>query len=461
MSKRATILFVDDDPKAGELMLRFSEGADYQVQVFQDPQLALTYFKEQQVDLVISDLRMPKLTGIELLSAVRAINSTVPFIIITGYADVENAIDAMRLGASDFIKKPFDMDELRLQIERTLQHVKLLQENTLLKRQLSDERSRFGIIGHAKVLQEVFRIIEKIADIRCNVIIEGESGTGTELVARAIHYQGQYADKAFIVIDCGALSDTLLESELFGHEKGAFTGAVSSKAGLLETAAGGTVFLDEIGNISDAMQIKLLRVVQEQQVTRVGGIRPIDIDVRFIVATNQDLEARVAQGRFRHDLYHRLNVVKLHMPSLRERREDIPELVQEFIEHFNRQYKRRVRGFDAASMQQLLAYDWPGNIRELKNLVERHVALADHELMHLERLGSLRPASTSSEGGIDSDLPTLEELERRYILKVLAHNQDNRDQTAATLGINKSTLWRKLQQYRVENPDAENSSSDE
>ena len=457
MTSTATILFVDDDPKAGELMLRFSEGASYQVQVFQDPQKALAYFKQHQADLIISDLRMPKLTGIELLSAVRALDDAVPFIIITGYADVENAIEAMRLGASDFIKKPFDMDELRLQIEKTLQHVELVRENTLLKRQLSDERSRFGLVGHAKVLHDVFRIIEKIADVRCNVIIEGESGTGKELAARAIHYQGTYADKPFIVIDCGALSDTLLESELFGHEKGAFTGAVSSKPGLLEAAAGGTVFLDEIGNISDAMQIKLLRVVQEQQVTRVGGIRPIDIDVRFIVATNQDLEARVAQGSFRHDLYHRLNVVKLRMPALRERREDIPMLVQYFIDRFNQQYKRQVRGFDAASMQQLMQYDWPGNVRELQNLVERHVALADHDVLQLDQLGSLRPASVAKAGGIDNDLPTLEELERRYILKVLAHYQDNREQTAAALGINKSTLWRKLQQYRDSSDEGDSS----
>ncbi|MEJ2361574.1 MAG: sigma-54 dependent transcriptional regulator [Gammaproteobacteria bacterium] len=455
MKDKAVILFVDDDPKAGELMLRFSEGANYTVQVFQDPQQALAYYKNHSADLIISDLRMPRLSGIELLAAVRKLDGDVPFIIITGYADVENAIEAMRLGASDFIKKPFDMDELRLQIEKTLQHVALLRENTLLRRQLSDERSRFGMIGRAAVLQDVFRTIEKIADIRCNVIIEGESGTGKELVARAIHNQGQYADMPFIVIDCGALSDTLLESELFGHEKGAFTGAVSSKPGLLEAAAGGTVFLDEIGNISDAMQIKLLRVVQEQQVTRVGGIRPIDIDVRFIVATNQDLEARVAEGSFRHDLYHRLNVVKLHVPALRERREDIPLLVQQFIERFNAQYQRQVKGFDAASMQQMLAYDWPGNVRELQNLVERYVALADHAVLHIDGLGRLRPPATVAGDTIDSDLPSLDELERRYILKVLAHYQDNREQTAATLGINKSTLWRKLQQYRPDKPDDE------
>jgi len=455
MTENATIVFVDDDPKAGELMQRFSEGASYRAEVFQDPMRALAYFRQHSADLIISDLRMPGLSGLELLAGVRELDTAVPFIIITGYADVENAIEAMRLGASDFIKKPFDMDELRLQIERTLQHQALVKENSLLKRQLSDERSRFGIIGHAKILHDVFAIIEKLADIRCNVIIEGESGTGKELAARAIHYQGQYADKPFIVIDCGALSDTLLESELFGHEKGAFTGAVSSKAGLLEAAAGGTVFLDEIGNISDAMQIKLLRVVQEQQVTRVGGLRPIDIDVRFIVASNQDLEAMVADGHFRHDLYHRLNVVKIRMPALRERREDIPLLVQHFTDYFNRQYQRQVTGFDAESMQRLVQYDWPGNVRELQNLVERQVALADHPLLHLEQLASPRTTHTAKDTGIDSDMPSLDELEQRYILKTLAHFRGSREQTAAALGINKSTLWRKLQQYRVEEIDDE------
>ena len=447
MDKQPTIIFVDDDPKAGELMLRFSEDASFRCENFQDSEEALAYFTDKGADLIISDLRMPKLTGIELLREIRQIDKQVPFIIVTGYADVESAIEAMRLGASDFVKKPFDMDELCMQIDKTLQHDALVRENILLKRQLSDERSRFGMVGHAQAIQDVYAIIEKIADIRCNVIIEGESGTGKELAARAIHMQGQYADKPFIVIDCGALTDTLLESELFGHEKGAFTGAVSSKPGLLETATGGTVFLDEIGNISDAMQIKLLRVVQEQQVTRVGGIKPTKIDVRFIVATNQDLEARSAEGTFRHDLYHRLNVVKIRMPPLRERRDDIPLLLQHFIDHFNQQYQRSVTGFEPASMKKLIDHSWPGNIRELKNLVERHIALADGDTMTLGELSGLKPAKLSGEG-IDADLPELAELERRYILRLLELFNDNREKTAETLNINKSTLWRKLQSYR-------------
>jgi DNA-binding NtrC family response regulator len=430
-------------------MLRFSEDASFTSQVFQDPQQALAYFNQHGAGLVISDLRMPKMTGIELLREVRKQDKQVPYIIITGYADVESAIEAMRLGATDFIKKPFDMDELCLQIEKTLEHAALVQENRLLKRQLADERQRFGMVGHSEAIKKVYAVIDKIADVRCNVIIEGESGTGKELAARAIHTRGQFANKPFIVIDCGALTDTLLESELFGHEKGAFTGAVSSKPGLLETATGGTVFLDEIGNISDSMQIKLLRVVQEQQVTRVGGIKPINIDVRFIVATNQDLEARVAVGTFRHDLYHRLNVVKVRMPPLRERRDDIPLLVQFFIDKFNAQYHRDVRGFDAAAMKKLVDYTWPGNIRELQNLVERHIALADGPVMCIDELSGLKPVKRSG-GGIDEDLPTLAELERRYIDRLLHEFNDNREKTADTLGINKSTLWRKLQSYKGE-----------
>jgi DNA-binding NtrC family response regulator len=447
MKTQPVILFIDDDPKAGELMVRFSEGASYSCKVFQDPEAALLFFKSDRVDLVISDLRMPKMTGIELLRAIRQLDEKIPFIIITGYADVENAIEAMRLGASDFIKKPFDMDELRLQIEKTLQHQALVNENRLLKRQLKDEQTRFGMVGHSPAIRQIYSIIEKLSDVRCNVIIEGESGTGKELAARAIHMQGQFAGKAFIVIDCGALTDTLLESELFGHKKGAFTGAVSSKPGLLEAATGGTVFLDEIGNISDSMQVKLLRVVQEQQVTRVGDVKPIDIDVRFIVATNQDLEKRVAEGTFRHDLYHRLNVVKIQMPPLRERGDDIPLLIQKFISDFNNQYHRQVSGFDKASMKKLVDYDWPGNIRELRNLVERHVALADTAEITLEESFGTRPLTLSGEG-IDNDMPTLAELERRYIEKVLQRFDGNREKTAATLDINKSTLWRKLQQYR-------------
>ncbi len=397
---------------------------------------------------MVTDLQMPGMSGLELLETVRREAPEVPVILVTGYATVESAMEAMRLGATDFIKKPYDMEELRLLVEKTLERVSLKRENRLLRRQLSDERARFGMIGHGPAMQKVFSLIDKLADIRCNVIIQGESGTGKELAARAIHNSGSAADRPFVVIDCGSLSDTLLESELFGHEKGSFTGAVAAKQGLLEAASGGTVFLDEICNISDAMQVKLLRVVQEQQVTRVGGVRPSAIDVRFIVATNRNLERMVREGQFRHDLYHRLNVVTLNLPPLRSHPEDIPLLVQHFVDHFNAQYHRQVEGFDAESMQRLMGYPWPGNIRELRNLVERHIALADAPLLTLEEPPASVPVPAATRGeGIDHDLPTLETLERRYILKLLDHFDGNREKTARALGINKSTLWRKLQQY--------------
>lgn len=442
MSDGPQILFIDDDVKAGELMQRYMEDAPFDCHVFQNAYHAMEYFNENGADLVITDLRMPGMTGMEVLEDIRIQRPEVPVIIITGFSTVDTAIEAMRLGATDYLKKPYDMDELRVLIEKTLQHSQLEEENRFLKRQLSDERCKYGMLGHSDAMQEVFATIEKISDIRCNVIIEGESGSGKELAARAIHYQSQFADKPFIVIDCGSLSDTLLESELFGHEKGAFTGATQQKKGLLEMAKGGTVFLDEICNISDAMQTKLLRVVQEQVIQRVGGVEQIPIDVRFVVATNRDLDKLVREGQFRHDLYHRLNVVKIRMPALRERRDDIPDLVQHFVKDYAQRFNRDVDGFDAESMQQLCEYDWPGNVRELCNLVERHIALADSQTLHLDKL----PRQMKGDN-IDSDFPLLDELERRYIFKVLEKFGGNREKTAMTLGINKSTLWRRLQQY--------------
>ncbi len=440
MNNKPKIIFVDDDIKAGELMLRFSKDADYDVSVFQDPGKVLHYFKEKQVDLIISDLRMPSMTGMELLAEIRKLDSDLPFIIITGFANIDDAIEAVRLGATDFIKKPFDMDEMQILINRTLETQALVNENKMLKQQLSSKSKKINLIGDAPVMQKVYQLITKIADIRCNVIIEGDSGTGKELMAQSIHYKSHYANTPFVVIDCGSLSDTLLESELFGHEKGAFTGAVSTKHGLLESAAGGTVFLDEIGNISDAMQTKLLRVIQEQEITRVGGVHSIAIDVRFIVATNRNLTEMIADNTFREDLYHRLNVINLTMPALRERRDDIPLLINHFIQYFAKHYNRVVTQFDNESLKQLRAYDWPGNVRELRNLVERHIALADEPELHLQALNPIRESDQ-----IDSDQPSLQTLEKRYILKTLERLDGNRETTAKTLGINKSTLWRKLQ----------------
>jgi len=330
-----------------------------------------------------------------------------------------------------------------LVVKNTLERCRLRRENRLLRRQLKTERQELGLIGHSPALERVHSMIEKIADVPCNVIIHGESGTGKELAARAIHNMGSNPENPFIVVDCGALTDTLLESELFGHEKGAFTGATGMKRGLFEAARGGTVFLDEIGNISEAMQIKLLRVIQERQITRVGGVTPIDVDVRILVATNADLEKMVREGTFREDLYHRLNVVTIIMPPLRERKEDIPTLVQHFVNRFAAEYRRDVSGFDAESMRKLESYDWPGNVRELRNVVERHVVLAGEATIQLMEFS----AKQSTGEGLDADMPSLGELEKRYIHKVLDQVGDNRSEASAILGIDKSTLWRKLQSY--------------
>ncbi len=453
---KPTVLFVDDDPRAGELFARFARQEPYAVEVFRDPRDALKRMEAQPPALIVSDLKMPGMSGIELLQAVRARQPRLPFILITGYSTMDDAIEALRLGATDFIKKPFEMDEL----------LALVREQLERRTPPKEPARRYGgMLGDSPPIHAVYKVIEKIHDVRVNVLIEGESGTGKELAARAVHNLSDFEDKPFVVIDCGAITGSLLESELFGHEKGAFTGATHTKPGLLEVASGGTVFLDEIGNISDAMQTKLLRVVQEQQVTRVGGVQPIDIDVRFVVASNRDLARMVEEGAFRHDLYHRLNVVKLRMPPLRERREDIPTLVRHFVREIAGRYHRDVEGFDAQSMALLTAYAWPGNVRELKNLIERHVALAEQPLLHIERMPSA--AAPPSDGGapdavaplaaapvgtgaIDADQPTLEALERRYILKTLRRLDGNREQTARALGINKSTLWRKLQTFGEE-----------
>lgn len=444
MNQNKRVHFIDDDATAGDLFRRFSRDKKYEVVIFRDPVKALDDIRENGSDLVVTDLSMPGLSGLDLLQAIRQVDVELPVIMITGFSTEDNAIRALRLGATDFLKKPFDMEKLLQQIDNNL-HIAQQREVEIASRpRMEDKRKQHGMIGNAPSIRKIFDVIDRIADIRCNVIIEGESGTGKELVAHAIHHHSVFSEKPFIVIDCGSLTDTLLETELFGHERGAFTGASHNKPGLLEVASGGSIFLDEICNISDAMQMKLMRAVQSQQITRVGGIHPINIDVRFIAATNRNIEEMIAARQFRHDLYHRLNVVSITMPPLRERKDDIELLLQHFVSEFAQRYKRNVSGFDAASLQWMKEYTWPGNIRELRNLVERSIALADGSILHIEQ--SALPASSHS--GIDADNPTLEQLEKRYIIKVLEQCQGNREQTARVLGINKSTLWRKMQAWQ-------------
>jgi len=444
MTTKPRIHFIDDDATAGDLFRRFSRDKNYDVQIFRDPVKALQDIRDNSSHLVITDLSMPNMSGLELLESIRNTDLELPVIMITGFSTEDNAIKALRLGAADFIKKPFDMDKLFSQINQMLNDAVQRKQEKEKRPSMEDQKNQFGMIGESEPINKIFKIIDKISDIRCNVIIEGESGTGKELVAHALHSHSIFSDQPFIVIDCGSLTDNLLESELFGHEKGAFTGAHQSKPGLMEMASGGTIFLDEICNISDAMQMKLMRAVQAQQVTRVGGIQPIDIDVRFVVATNRNFEEMIEAGQFRHDLYHRLNVVSIIMPPLRERKSDIKLLIKHFVKEFALRYQRDVSGFDEASLQRLENYSWPGNIRELRNMVERNIALADEPILHIDN----DILNATNEQGIDTDTPTLDALEKRYIMKILDRCNGNKEQTSEILGINKSTLWRKLQSWQ-------------
>jgi len=446
-------MFVDDDAVTCRVMKRNCDNAEYDCTVYQDATSCVEAFREKPADVVITDLRMPGMNGFELLSELRSIDGDVPVLVMTGYSSVENAVEAMKRGASDFIKKPFDFEELRLMLERTMKTLRLRNENKLLKRRIGQKRNRFGMIGDTPVMRSLFTTIEKVAEVSCSVILTGESGTGKELVAHALHDFSPRNEKPFVAIDCGALSDTLLESELFGHEKGAFTGAMQRKYGLMEQADGGTLFLDEICNISDNMQIKLMRAIEDKRIIRVGGTQAIPIDLRIIAASNQDLEKMVQDQRLRHDFYHRLNVVNIRVPSLSEHREDIPALVEHFVREFVERYQRNIKGFDSVSMQQLLAADWKGNIRELRNAVERCVILADGPIMSWEsdsQTTQLEPAESLAAKFSELEFVSLIELEQEYINHVLKCFKGRKTKAAKILGIDKTTLWRKLRRYDSE-----------
>ncbi len=451
-NKKPRILFVDDDMVTCRVMERNCDNANYACQVFQDPRACLRQFEAEGADLIITDLRMPGMTGFELLTRLREIDAEVPVLVMTGYSSVENAVEAMKRGATDFIKKPFDFAELRLLMERALKNAKLRTENRLLKRRLGEGRHRYGMIGDTPAMKRLYATIDKVAEVSCSVVITGESGTGKELVARALHDHGPRRDKPFVAVDCGALSTTLLESELFGHEKGAFTGATQRKTGLMEQADGGTLFLDEICNISDAMQIKLMRALEESTITRVGGSTPIPVDVRIIVASNRNLEQMVEAGQLRHDFFHRLNVVTIHVPSLAERSADIPALIESFVQEFAERYQRRVHGFDKASLLRLCEAPWRGNVRELRNVIERCVILADGPVLHWEQESAPATGATVINGNqpvafSEAAFCSLNELEQRYIEHVLNCCNGKKTLAAQILGIDKTTLWRKLRRY--------------
>jgi two-component system response regulator PilR (NtrC family) len=372
---KVRILVVDDEPSMREMLRIVLRRDGYEVLIAENGRDAIEQLRKTNVDLLLSDIKMPDVTGVEVLRAAKEINRDIVAFMMTAFASTSTAVEAMRLGAVDYFTKPFSMDELRLKIRQHLETHRLKQENVLLKKELNTRYEFSNIIGRSELMLEVFRMVETIAKTSSTVLITGESGTGKDLVARAVHYNSLRRERPFVALNCGGVPETLLESELFGHMRGAFTGADQNKKGLMEVAEGGTVFLDEIGEMTTTMQVKLLRVLQDRRFRRLGGTEEVQADIRVIAATNQDLEKLVASGRFREDLFYRINVIPMHLPALRARREDIPLLAEHFLEKYSRQMKKPVRSVAHDSLALMRAYAWPGNVRELENVIERAVAL--------------------------------------------------------------------------------------
>jgi len=372
---KVRILIVDDEPSMREMLRIVLRRDGYDVQLADSGREAIDQLRQNNFDLLLSDIKMPDVSGVDVLRAAKEINRDVVAFMMTAYASTSTAVEAMRLGAVDYFTKPFSMDELRLKIRQHLESHRLKQENVLLKKALKTRYEFSNIIGRSEPMLEVFRMVETIAKTTSTVLITGESGTGKDLVARAIHYNSLRRERPFVALNCGGVPETLLESELFGHMRGAFTGADTNKKGLIEVAEGGTVFLDEIGEMTTTMQIKLLRVLQDRRFRRLGGTEEVQADIRVIAATNQDLEKAVASGRFREDLFYRINVIRMHLPPLRERTDDIPLLAEHFLSKYAEQMKKPVRSVAQASLPLLQTYGWPGNVRELENVIERAVAL--------------------------------------------------------------------------------------
>src|SRR5215467_10617800 len=451
---RARFLIVDDHQSIRKLCMTVGSSLGFHCMEAESAEAALAYLETDSPDIILADLMMPNMTGLEFLPRVKQILPRSEIAIMTGHGSIETAVQAMRLGAYDYITKPFRIEELRLLLGRMQEKVKLVAENQFLRERVGAEMALNGIVGSSSKIQDVMRMVARLKDTRTPVLITGESGTGKELVARAIHFRGSFAQRPFVAVDCGSLVPTLIESELFGYEKGAFTGANKSKEGLFQAASGGTIFLDEIGELPMEMQAKLLRVLQEKEVRPVGSNQKVKVDVRVIAATNRDLETAYKEGKFRKDLYFRLNVVTLHLPPLRERRSDIAALMHYFLDRFA---PGKTLSVSPAAMKCMLQYDWPGNVRELENCIERAVALGSQEMIDLADLPPALRAQQESEltvppiaGAAPSAANTdLEELERDTIQRVIEQVHGDKAQARRMLGISRATLYRKLKRYNI------------
>ena len=444
MKRRAKILVVDDEAIIRDSLRDWLIDVGHQVFAAENGHQALQIIQKEKPEIVITDLVMPGIDGLELLRRAKQISPDVQVIIITAYGSVPTAIQAMREGAYDYIEKPFCPEKAELLIEKLVERQALLEENVSLRQKLQERYSFENIIARSAKMQRVIDIIKVVAKSNATVLITGESGTGKELVARAIHTQSYRRDKPFIAVSCAALPESLLESELFGHEKGAFTGAYAQRKGKFEIADKGTLFLDEIGEMSSNIQVHLLRVLEEKEFTRVGGNEPIRVDVRLITATNKDMKKAIAAGQFREDLYYRLNVVSIELPPLRERGEDVPLLAEYFLRKFARENQKKTAGFSPEANSFLLKYDWPGNVRELENAIERAVILTKNSYVEVEDLAqeNLLTARRQVTSG-----KKLSELEKNHIVQVLIETGGNCSEAARILGISRMTLYNKIKAY--------------
>ena len=449
-----TILIIDDEKNIREGLGAALEMEGYKIALASDGKAGLERLVKGDIDLVITDLRMPEVSGEQVLAKVTAENPGVPVIVLTGHGSIDSAVDAMRNGAYDFLTKPLNLDQLVLIVKRALQGRELVLKHKELQEELNSRKSFESIIGKSAEMQKIFEIVRKAAGSKASVLITGESGVGKELIANALHNLSPRRDNSLIKVHCAALSENLLESELFGHEKGAFTGATSLKRGRFELANGGTIFLDEIGEIDQNVQIKILRVLQDKRFERVGGEETLEVDVRVIAATNRDLEAEIAAGRFREDLYYRLNVVHIHVPPLRDRRDDIPLLITAFLQEFAKENGKTIEGIDSRARSALYKFDWPGNIRQLRNCLESAVVMSSGPIIKLEDLPpSIAGSSQTDIIEVPAGIP-MSEAEKMLILQNLAINKGNKTKTADILGIGRKTLHRKLDEFAAHATDA-------
>jgi two-component system response regulator PilR (NtrC family) len=456
-ASRPRILVVDDEQSMRELLAIVLRREGYEVLLAENGRTAISMLEQQPIDLLISDIKMPDLSGVDVLRAAKQIDQDILGIMITAFASTETAVEAMRLGACDYLSKPFDIDLVKMKVREKIENRQIRQENVLLKRTLGLSHQFSNIIGRSETMLEVFKMIETVARTNSTILLTGESGTGKGLVAQAIHFHSLRRDRPMVALNCGAMPETLLESELFGHMRGAFTGADNNKKGLIEVAEKGTIFLDEIAEMSAVMQVKLLRVLQERRFRRVGGLEELQADIRVIAATNQDLTRAVAEGRFREDLYYRINVIPIVLPPLRERREDVPLLADHFLGKYAEQMGKAVSGIARGAMDLLVQYHWPGNIRELENVIERAVALEGTPAIMVESLPPTVRGMAPARGGQKDTFPDsgfdleahVKEIERDYIAQALLRAGGVQVKAAELLGMSFRSFRYYVKKYNL------------